>query len=296
MELRDYLARRRSLVDRRLDALLPAEDTEPVPLHRAMRYAVFAGGKRIRPCLVIAGAEAAGGKLEAVLDAAAAAECIHTYSLVHDDLPAMDNDDTRRGKPALHRAFGEAVAILAGDALLTFAFEILLSPDWTRRHPSGRIIKAAAELAHAAGSRRLVGGQVQDMLSEGKPASRETVDYIVRNKTGALIRASLTSGAILAGADATCLDMIGRCGASLGAIFQIRDDILDLEGDSDALGKAVNKDGKRGKATYPGLIGLKESRELMVSLARSAQEAISPLGSRAAHLVALADYLVERTS
>jgi geranylgeranyl diphosphate synthase type II len=296
MNLLDRLAQDRKRVDGRLDELLPLEETPPSVLHKAMRYAVFAGGKRIRPCLVILGAEAVGGDGGGVLAAAAAIECVHTYSLIHDDLPAMDDDDVRRGKPSLHKAFGEATAILAGDALLTLAFELMLSPEWARIHPASRVIGVAAELARAAGSRGLVGGQVEDMLQEGRPVTRPAVEYIVRNKTGALIASSLRVGAMLAGADDDRLAAITRCGENLGAVFQIRDDLLDLEGDSATLGKAARKDERRGKATFPRLLGTRESRDLMRRLAQEAKDALTPFGSRAEYLTSLADYLVERTS
>ncbi len=202
MNLDKYLAERRQLVDIALDDMIPREDNEPVLLHRAMRYSIFAGGKRVRPILAMAAAEAVGAAADSVLPLAVSLECVHTYSLIHDDLPAMDDDDLRRGKPTSHKVFGEAVAILAGDALLTMAFGILGSAEVGRLYRHDRLLAVIGELAYAAGSDNLVAGQVMDMISEGKPIDEKTVDFIVRKKTGALIRASLTCGARLACGDA----------------------------------------------------------------------------------------------
>ena len=254
MDLQEYLSSKRALVDKALDEALPAGDNDAAVLHRAMRYSLFAGGKRIRPILAMAAAEAVGGRAERVLPLAVALECIHTYSLIHDDLPAMDDDDVRRGKPALHKAFGEAVAILAGDALLTFAFEVLASAPVARLFPPERLAASISELAVAAGSQNLIAGQVSDILSEGKTVEVETVDRIVRSKTAALIRVSLTAGAMLAGGTRAQIEILGRFGEDLGVAFQLRDDLLDLEGDPEKMGKAVKKDRQRGKATYPNVV------------------------------------------
>jgi geranylgeranyl diphosphate synthase type II len=294
MDLDPYLAERRRLVDKALDERLPPEDNYPTELHRAMRYSLFAGGKRIRPILAMAAAEAVKGRIESVLPLAVALECIHTYSLIHDDLPAMDDDDLRRGKPTLHKVYGEALAVLAGDALLTFAFETLTAPGMQRLHPPERLLPVINELARAAGSEKLVGGQVVDILSEGNDVSVETVKYILRSKTGSLIRASLTCGAGLAGGKAEQIDLLGRYGELLGMVFQIRDDLLDLEGDPAKLGKAVNKDQRRGKATYHKILGKEGTVLLMRDLVKRALETIEPLGPNAGPLIALGKYLSER--
>lgn len=294
MSLDVYLAERRALVDKALDDALPETDGHTGELRRAMRYSIFAGGKRVRPILAMAAAEAVGATGESVLPLAVALECVHTYSLIHDDLPAMDNDDMRRGKPALHRAFSEATAILAGDALLTVAFEHLTSPHAQRIYPANRILEALSELALAAGSERLIAGQFMDVTLEGKTVDIQTVDAIVSGKTAALIAASLTCGARLAEGSREEIAVLGAFGADLGRTFQIRDDLLDLEGDPRKLGKAVNKDGSRGKATYPNLIGVEQSKVMMKDLVESAIQAIEPLGDKGLPLKAIARYVAER--
>jgi len=261
-----------------------------------MRYSLFAGGKRIRPILAMAAAEVVGGDETAVLPLAAALECIHTYSLIHDDLPAMDDDDLRRGKPTAHKVFGEAVAILAGDALLTMAFGILSSAETARLYRHDRLLAVIRELAFAAGSTRLVGGQALDIISEDLSVQIETVDAIVRGKTAALIRAALTSGALLADGTREEIEILGRFGEDLGIVFQIKDDLLDLEGDPAILGKAVKKDQQRGKATYPRLIGKQKSREMMRSLVDSALDTLRPLGDRAHVLTQMGKFMGERIS
>jgi geranylgeranyl diphosphate synthase type II len=292
----EFLFRSRQLVDKALDDMLPQEDNGLIVLHQAMRYSVFAGGKRVRPILAMAAAEVVGGQVETVLPLAVSLECIHTYSLIHDDLPAMDNDDLRRGKPTAHKVFGDAVAILAGDALLTFAFEVLGSPEVVRVHRSDRLLAVIGELAAAAGSKHLIAGQVMDIVSEGKAVDAVTVDQIVKDKTAALIRVSLSCGAILAGGSTDEIQILGLFGERIGKVFQIRDDLLDLEGDPEKLGKAVRKDEQRGKATYPMLLGRDRAHELMRSLIASAMEAIQPLGKRGDVLISLAEYLGRRTS
>lgn len=296
MNLEEYLAPRRELVDKALDAMLPAEDNEPAILHKAMRYSVFAGGKRIRPVLAMAAAEAVGGKSADVLPLAVSLECLHTYSLVHDDLPAMDDDDLRRGKPTAHKMFGEAVAILAGDALLTFGLGVLTLPDVVRTYRPERLLCVIRELSLAAGSTRLIAGQVMDLMCEGKEVAPEVVDAIVTNKTGALIRASLLCGAILAGGSPEELRMLGKFGELLGVVFQIRDDLLDIEGDPAKMGKAVRKDDKRGKATFPRLLGAQKAAGMMQSMTTAALETIEPLGEKAEALITIGNYIGKRTS
>lgn len=294
--LEEYLAEKRRLVDNALDDMLPAEHNEPVLLHQAMRYSVFAGGKRLRPILAIASAETVGGDSKSVLPLAVAIECIHTYSLIHDDLPAMDDDDLRRGRLTAHRMFGEAIAILAGDALLTFAFGILSSPRSVRLFRPESVLACMHELAFAAGSERLIAGQVLDMLSEAKQVGVDTVDQIGSNKTAALIRVSMTCGARLGGGSADQIAALGQFGELLGKAFQIKDDLLDLEGDPEKLGKAVRKDRQRGKATYPGVIGSECAREAMRSLLDTAAQTIAPFGKRAEILSRIAEYVGERVS
>jgi len=296
VNLEDYLAHKRQIIDKTLDDLLPREDNDAALLHSAMRYSVFAGGKRIRPILAMASAEAVGETEESVLPLAAALECVHTYSLIHDDLPAMDDDDLRRGKPTAHKMFGEAIAILAGDGLLTFAFEILSSPWAVRLYRPEKLLAAIRELAAAAGPMKLVAGQALDILNEGKEVTEEIVDSVVRAKTAALMRVSLACGALLAGGDSRQIEILGRYGECLGIAFQIRDDILDLEGDPIKLGKNVRKDESRGKPTYPTLLGKEQAKKMMFQLLDSAVEAIEPLGPKAEPLVVIGKYLGERIS
>lgn len=296
MDLQEYLSARRELVEKVLDERLPREDNEPEILHKAMRYSVFAGGKRVRPILAIAAAEAVGGTAQMVLPLLVALECVHTYSLIHDDLPAMDDDSLRRGKPTLHTVFGEAIAILAGDALLSFAFQALSSPLAQRLCPAARLLAVIRDLGDASGSRQLVAGQVIDMMSESKPATTETVEHIVRTKTAALIRTSLTCGSRMAGGTEEQTTLLGRFGEDLGAAFQVRDDLLDLEGDAAALGKAIGKDEKRGKATYPNLLGKDRAKALVQELTRSALTTIEPLGARGEPLRLIGKYIAERVN
>lgn len=294
-DLQAYLAARRALVDEALARLLPPEDAPPPTIHRAMRYSVLAGGKRLRPILVIAGAEAVGGRAETALPTACALELIHTYSLIHDDLPAMDDDDYRRGRLTSHKVFGEAMAVLAGDALLTLAFG-LIARNVAEVRDARVICDVVAEVAHAAGWAGMVGGQVVDIESEGKPVTAETLDYIHLHKTAALIRASLRVGAMLAGADAEPLGAITRAGERLGLAFQIVDDILDVEGNLVELGKTAGSDERKQKATYPALHGLAVSRRRAQALIDEAKAELTPLGPAAGPIQALADFIFERRS
>lgn len=291
-ELETYLAARRQLVQEALEKSLPPADSYPYAVHRAMRYSLFAGGKRLRPILVLAAGEAVGSPPEPLLPAACAVELIHTYSLIHDDLPAMDNDDYRRGRPTCHRVFGEAIALLAGDALLTQAFAVLA------RVPAGvspaRVVRAIDELATAAGSQGLIGGQVVDIEAEGKPVQLETVNYIHSHKTGSLIRACLRLGGLLGGADEEQLAILTRYGETLGLAFQITDDILDIEGDFSKTGKKGGTDVARGKATYPACLGLEKARETARELCAEAQGLAAALGQAARPLHLLAGYVYSR--
>lgn len=294
--LADYISVNSHLVDDALDYYVPDVETEPRVLHEAMRYSLFAGGKRIRPILAIVSAEMVGADKTSVMPLAVALECVHTYSLIHDDLPSMDDDDLRRGKPTSHKIYGEAVAILAGDALLTLAFEILSSVELARVFPCHRILSVIRDVADACGSRGLIAGQVMDMTFEGKIPDESVVEKIILNKTAALIKTALTSGARLAGANLEQLDVFSKFGQKLGMVFQIKDDLLDLEGDPEKLGKAVRKDGTRGKATYPALYGADHSRKLMRKLLDEAKMLIEPMGQRAQTLCLLTEYVGQRIS
>jgi len=293
-DLAAYMAERARAVDEALGRFLPAESAPPETLHRAMRYSVFAGGKRLRPVLVIAGAEAVGGNMAAVMPTACAVEMIHTYSLIHDDLPAMDNDDFRRGVPTSHKVFGEAIAILAGDALLTLAFRLLA--DSAPGGPDGgrRLRDVLVEIADAAGSAGMVGGQVADIESEGKKVGAETVDYIHTHKTAALIRASICAGAILAGGTEAQLSALSLVGRDLGLAFQITDDILDVTATTAELGKTAGKDQAQQKATYPAVHGIEASRSRAAALVTEAQWALDRFGAPAEALCALGTFMIER--
>jgi geranylgeranyl diphosphate synthase, type II len=295
MDLKSYLKKYRFRVDKALDTYLPAEDTLPVNLHNAMRYSIFAGGKRIRPILMIAACEAVGGKAERTLPAACAMEMIHTYSLIHDDLPAMDDDEFRRGRLTSHKVFGEAVAILAGDALLTEAFILLSNPEVNRGIPPETSRQVIHTIARCAGSLGMVGGQVVDMESEGKDIAFTTLEYIHTHKTGALILASIQAGALLGGAGKKAMDALTRYGEAAGLAFQIADDILDVIGKEELLGKGVGSDQARGKGTYPALLGLEEARRRAWELRDLALDALALLGEQAKPLRQIAHYIVDRS-
>ena len=289
-----YLEERRLQVDEALGRYLPEAGDHPKEIHEAVRYSVFAGGKRLRPILVLAAAEAAGGQVEHALPAAAAIELIHTYSLIHDDLPAMDDDDFRRGRPTCHKVYGEALAILAGDALLTQAF-ILLSGESPAPGIAGPArLRVINEIAQAAGSRGMVGGQVVDILQEDREVDLATLLYLHTHKTGSLIRACLRVGGIISSAGSEQMEALTRYGDRIGLAFQIVDDILDLEGSLEALGKRAGSDLRKKKATFPGLLGLEESRQRARSLVGEAKHALSVFGDRGAALGAIADYVVAR--
>ncbi|OGW35775.1 MAG: polyprenyl synthetase [Nitrospirae bacterium GWC2_56_14] len=297
MDLKQYLKERCQLVDAALDRYLPREDELPVSLHKAMRYSVFAGGKRVRPILMLAASETVGGSVNQALPAACAMEMIHTYSLVHDDLPAMDDDDFRRGNPTNHKVFGEAVAILAGDALLTQAFVLLSNAENLSLVSPEQLLAVVQEISRCAGSHGMVGGQVVDMESEG---SREidlaTVQYIHTHKTGALIKASVKAGAILGGADEVSLAALTSYGEAVGLAFQIADDILDIEGTTEQLGKDAGSDQARGKATYPAIMGLSESKRRANELVGMALQFLARFDEKAEPLREIARYIVARQS
>jgi geranylgeranyl diphosphate synthase type II len=280
-------------VDRELDRLVPRETDPPATIHRAMRYSLFAGGKRIRPILCLEAARAVSGEADGVITAACSLELIHTYSLIHDDLPALDNDDYRRGKPTCHKVFGEAMAILAGDALLTLAFQVLSSMN---RHYVDRQVRMIAELAAAAGTQGgMIGGQVADLEGEGKPPTPELLESIHRAKTGAILRASVRLGAIYAGADAHQIHRLSSYGEHCGLAFQIVDDILDVEQSSEELGKTAGKDARQQKITFPAVYGLAESKRMAEQQRLMAHEALEPFGDRGQRLRDLADMIVQRS-
>ncbi len=294
MDLKAYLKDRAALVDEAIIRYLPAPDTMPAKLHQAMRYSVMAGGKRVRPVLMLAACAAAGGDEKNALPAACAMEMIHTYSLIHDDLPAMDDDDFRRGRPTNHKVYGEATAILAGDALLTEAFILLSDSRINADVPPEVLLRVSNTIARCAGSMGMVGGQVVDMESEEKEIDFPTLEYIHTHKTGALILAAIQSGALIGGADERTFDALTRYGGAVGLAFQVADDILDVVGDSQALGKSAGSDEARGKSTYPALIGLDASRSRARDLVNVAHQAIEPLGEGAEPLRAIASYIIER--
>lgn len=291
MSLETYLQERSRTVDAALDGFLPRASVKPATIHKAMRYSVFAGGKRLRPIACLAAAEACGGTIEDALPAACAVECIHTYSLIHDDLPCMDDDDFRRGRPTAHKVFGEGIAVLAGDALLTQAFEMLAAAPETSRYGMRSLLR---ELSFAAGSRKLIAGQVADLEGEGKPSTRAQLRFIHEGKTAAMIIVSLRLGAMSANATPARLAGLTAFGENLGLAFQVIDDILDITQTSEKLGKSAGKDVAAQKTTYPALIGLDAARREARRLTQAAHAALRPLGARAAVLHALADHLLDR--
>lgn len=292
MNLKEYLAARVSRVDAALDRWVPAETVPPQTIHRAMRYSLFAGGKRIRPVLCIGAAEALGTAPEGIEDAACTLELIHTYSLIHDDLPALDNDDLRRGRPTNHVVFGEAMAILAGDSLLTLAFELLGKLP----HASDSIrARLTAELATASGTvGGMIGGQVHDIEGERQTPTAELLEAIHRAKTGALLRASVRMGAIYAGASTEQLDALSRYGEHTGLAFQIVDDILDVEESSETLGKTAGKDQAQQKITFPAVYGLDASKRMAEEQRLAALASLAPFGPAADPLREIADFIVKR--
>jgi len=290
-DLQGYLTQRTAVVDKALQALLPPASAKPATIHKAMRYSIFAGGKRLRPALCLAAAEACGGGIEPALPLACAIECIHTYSLIHDDLPAMDNDDLRRGKPTNHKVFGEGIAILAGDGLLTEAFALAARCRGWPRYSHREII---LELAEAAGSRQLIAGQVADLEGEGKKISAAQLKYIHERKTSALLCCSVRLGGMSANASAGQLRALTDFGYNVGLAFQIIDDILDVTQTSQQLGKTAGKDTAAQKATYPSIVGMDKSRAIATQLTSRAFRALEFFKGKATALAALAEYLLKR--
>jgi len=283
--IEDYLREKTRIVDARLEELLPPVDETPSSVHQAMRYSIFAGGKRLRPILTLATCELVGGSPERVLDVGCALEMIHTYSLIHDDLPCMDDDDFRRGKPSLHRAFAEGIAVLAGDALHALAFEILAA-----NAPPALVVA----VAQAIGSRGMIGGQTLDLESEGQRLAPSQVEYIHRHKTGFLIRTAVRAGAICGGSSEEHLVLLTQYGECIGLAFQIIDDILDVESSYEELGKKAGADEERQKATYPKVFGLEDSRQMAAQLIQEAKDHLVFFGPDAQILSQLADFIVQR--
>ncbi len=290
-DLKAYVERRIAAVNEALDEFLPSVSAKPATIHKAMRYSLFAGGKRMRPLLCVAAAEACGGGMAACLPAACAVECVHTYSLIHDDLPAMDNDDFRRGKPTNHKVFGEGIAVLAGDALLTQAFEILASHEGSKRFAPQTLV---LELARASGSLQLIAGQVADLEAEGKALSARSLRFIHERKTSALLCASVRLGGMSANCTPAQLAALTDFGFNVGLAFQVIDDILDVTQSSESLGKTAGKDVAARKATYPSVVGLEKSKKTARTLTEKAYAALEPFKGRSVALEALAHYLLER--
>ena len=290
-DLNQFLNTRTEAVNRALDKFLPSEKTKPVTIHKAMRYSLFAGGKRMRPAVLLAAAAACGGKESDAIPLACAVECIHTYSLIHDDLPAMDNDDFRRGKPTNHKVFGEGIAVLAGDALLTQAFEIAAQArGWPRYSHRDLVL----EIAKASGSLQLVGGQVADLEGENRKLSVNELRYIHERKTSALLCCSVRLGGMSANCTAAQLKALTDFGYNVGLAFQVIDDILDVTQTSEQLGKTAGKDVKSQKSTYPAIVGLEKSRKIATQLTDNAFAALKIFKGRAVALEALAEYLLKR--
>ena len=294
-DLASYMEERRKWVDEALDRCLPPSSAYPSPIHEAMRYSVFGGGKRLRPILILAATEAAGGDDPRALPVAAAMELIHTYSLVHDDLPAMDDSDYRRGQLSCHKKFGEAIAILAGDALLTLAFSVLSQDAFVHSLDDRRFAWIIREIAQAAGTEGMAGGQTVDILSQNQEVDASVLLYIHEHKTGALIQACLRLGGIIAGADPSTLEALTDYGKKIGLAFQIRDDILDVEGEEKQVGKDLGRDEAKGKITYPRLLGLDYSKRELRRLVEEATQALSSLPeNRTQPLRAIAAHIIQR--
>ncbi len=290
-DLKSYLILKNRLVNSALDEIL---DNNSTRIAKAMHYSLMAGGKRIRPVLCIGAAEAVGGKAEDVLPAACAIEMIHTYSLIHDDLPAMDNDDLRRGKPTCHVAYDEATAILAGDALLTLAFQTLSSVKCKTEKQALQLLNVIQIIAQASGYKGMIEGQMRDMASEGIVLDSDSLEKMHGLKTGALIEASTCSGAILGGGTPTEIEQLKIYAKNIGLAFQVADDILNVEGDPAVLGKAVGTDETRSKSTYPSILGLEESKAMAENIVTNALKALENFDSRSDPLRAVANYIIER--
>ena len=295
MDLKEYLTEEKNAVDAFFHSYF-REQREPLVLQQAMLYSLFAGGKRIRPILALASYEACGGDPAEIVPYASTLELIHTYSLIHDDLPSMDNDDLRRGKPTNHKIYGEAIAILAGDALLTEAFSILSDPSFCSTIQEANLLGALREIALASGLKGMVAGQVKDILSENFDPDLETLEFIHTHKTATLIRASVMMGPILYGSSKAISDALSEYGNHIGIAFQVIDDILDIEGDAEELGKPIGSDERANKMTYPSLYGIEKSRAIAKELISSAVSSLSSFSYKADHLREIANYLLNRRS
>ena len=296
ISLSAYLEAKKKIIDEALERYMPGEDNYPPVIFKAVRYSLFAGGKRMRPILCMASAEAVGSNVESILHVACSLELIHTYSLIHDDLPAIDDDDYRRGRLTSHKVFGEDIAILAGDALLTEAFRLMSERTLMDKIPPEKLLAVIHDVAEAAGYFGMVGGQVVDVQSEGKEVDSEVLNYIHTRKTGAMITVAVKAGALLSNAGEVELNALISYGRHVGLAFQIADDILNVEGDKVLLGKGTGSDAKRGKVTYPALMGLDASRKKATDLVESALSAIKNFDHRAEPLRMIAGYIVERRS
>ena len=292
--MQSYLKDRAELIERALAATVSQHDGLEARLFEAMRYSLLDGGKRLRPILALASCEAVGGALDDALNYACALEMIHTYSLIHDDLPIMDNDDLRHGKPTNHKVYGDAIATLAGDALVTDAFAVVARTSFAKKHPEV-VLEVIAELSDAAGSRGMVSGQIIDLLGEGRTMNLEQLEYLHSKKTGALFHASVIGGARLGGATSTQLGSLSKYARALGLCFQVVDDLLDVEASTEQMGKRTKKDQAAGKNTYPVLLGTERSHALARDLESRAQAALSTFDQRAEPLRAIASFVVERT-
>ena len=291
---RFYLRQRQKLVDKALQRCLPSATDKPVAIHKAMRYSVFCGGKRVRPILCLAACEAVSGHSARAMDSACAMELIHTYSLIHDDLPCMDDDDLRRGRPTSHKIFGEGMAVLAGDALLTHAFELLAKNG--AGLPTTQALQVIKTIARAADSRNLIGGQVGDLQAEGKKVSLAALRHIHLQKTAALIEAAVEAGALAGKASPKQCSALRTYARNIGLAFQVADDILDVLGDEKKMGKRVRKDSAKQKATYPGILGLEKSRDYLKRLTRSALSSLRSFDAKADPLRAMARFIASRES
>jgi geranylgeranyl diphosphate synthase type II len=296
MDIKKYLRDKKDLIDAALDRYISEERRYPDNLYKSMNYSVEAGGKRLRPILALSAAEAVGGNIEQVIPLACALEMIHTFSLIHDDLPSMDNDDLRRGIPTNHKVYGEGVAILAGDALLAEAFYCITHPEKTDAASAHLMLEVIRDISSATGPRGMVGGQVIDIESEGKKLDLSELELLHIYKTGRLLAVSVTSGAKLAGATKEQVEALNRYGEAIGLAFQIADDILDIEGSEEEIGKPIGSDTKKNKATFPAIVGMKESKERAAELVDIALEAIDNFDEKANPLRGIAKYIIERRS
>lgn len=296
MEFEQKLKETAEVINTHLDKLLPSEDSYPQNIYKSIRYSIFSGGKRLRPILMMTACEIVGGDINKVINFACAIEMIHTYSLIHDDLPAMDNDDYRRGRLTNHKVFGDATAILAGDGLLNYSVEVMLNTIIDNQDDSINYIKAMKEIISASGVYGMVSGQVVDIESEGKEINQETLEFMHRHKTGALITASVIAGAIIGGANQQQLSALGKFADNLGLAFQIKDDILDIEGDESKLGKKVGRDQKNDKSTFPKVYGLEKSKEMLKETTSNAINSLEIFKEENNFLIELSNYLVNRES